>query len=433
MRAAGDTVAPASAPPLRLPPPRWRTTGWRRRLPWRGWAGWLTPLAAATAVAATVALIEVSPLVIGGGAGGARPEAWSRGIPPYYVMLSYANPRLPQNGSALVRNTASGRLLAAVGAPRHGTFTAVTAAANDNNWVLAARVPAATPVYSHTTMTDQGISELRFFQATYQPAAKTVNLSMLPVAAPSPTASLTGLAVSPNGSKLAMSVTTGYRSQIRVVTLATGRAQTWSGTTPGQGRDGRGANWVTGLSWAADNRTLAYDNIFNVRVLDTEAPVTSLKLDSANGIRHGDGGVRVTTTCAAALVNGWPTRYYGNAVLTPESDLIIASGGYRPGKSAVATIPPGLWQTGQLAYPCTTGAWREVRSRLQTVHYGKLTGAVRWVYWASPNGGSLIVRAYFGLGGRGLVGVLRGSSFTPLPQTGLLSTDPAAAISSVAW
>ena len=56
-RAAAGTVAPGSAPPLRLPGEPDTAPGWRRgpRLrTGRNWPRWLTPLAAAAAVVAVV-------------------------------------------------------------------------------------------------------------------------------------------------------------------------------------------------------------------------------------------------------------------------------------------------------------------------------------------------------------------------------------------
>jgi hypothetical protein len=381
---------------------------------------WLAPAAAALAVAVVIVIAQAGSRLTGTQPADSTP-AWAAGVPSYYVTLTYSNPTLGPRGYAMVWGTVSGRRLALVKPPDKGTFTAVTAAAGSHTFVLSARMPAQ-PARRLP-------GELRLFRLDVGQPGGQVRLTSLPVQIQPAGAVLTGLALSPDASKLALAVAVGYQSQVRVVDMATGHTRTWRGTTPAGGVTGFGINWVATVSWAADDRTLAYGNVFNVRLLDTKAPGSKLPLDSPSSPSASQGGLRVALTCGPADRE----RYVGNAKLTAAADLVIAGSGYVTGKSIVATIPRRLWQGGTLSYPCNTKAWRQVANDLRVARYGNLTGGITWVYWSSPDARTLVVVANFGFGGRGLVGVLHGSRFTPLPGTSEIPVAPAPPDVPAAW
>jgi hypothetical protein len=425
-QAAGDTVTTGSAPPLRLPPvtARRRARGRPGRPRGHGWSDWLAPAAAAAAVIAVVAVVEASSPFAATPAAKARAAAWAAGLPRYYVVLPSSNAALGPRGDAQVRATTTGQLLATVKPPSYARFTAVSAAANDRTFVLAARVAR--------TATKSAATQLRLFELKLGRPAAAPRLTPLEVDVGPANATLTGLALSAGATKVAYSLTVGYRAEIRVTSLATGKSRTWSGVTPGASRRGQPwSNWVSGVSWAADGRTLSYVNLYNVRLLDTQAPGRHLKLDSARG-GSSSAGDEAALTCGANLYR-LPRNYYGNAVLTPDSHLIVASGGFGQGGLSIANISPALWRGGALRYPCDASTWKKAGSVLQHVRYGKLNGSAVWVYWAGPGGRSLIVVAYFGLGGRGLVGVLRRGEFTPLPDSSGIPVLPLGIGSPAAW
>ncbi len=138
-RAAADTVAPGSAPPLRLPddPAASPQRGsWPGR---RHWVRALTPLAAAAAVAAAViaslTLTRGVPAPRGGGQSPARPVAL-HGVPRYYVTLT--STAMPSQ--AVIGDTATGAVVTTVKPPRpYRTFDFVSGAAGDRTFVLAAQ------------------------------------------------------------------------------------------------------------------------------------------------------------------------------------------------------------------------------------------------------------------------------------------------------
>jgi sigma-70-like protein len=134
---------------------------------------------------------------------------------------------------------------------------------------------------------------LTFYRLVLDRSGHPGRLTALPI--PPETAVISGLALSPDGSKLAVSLwpargQTG--SKIQVFSLATGAGQEWA--WPGQGAIGQLSLGVSSgsLSWEANNRTLLFqvttryrngNTPGQLRLLDTTAPAGSL-LASSTGI-----------------------------------------------------------------------------------------------------------------------------------------------------
>ena len=287
-RAAAQTVAPGSTPPPPALPARQRLVPAARPRRGPGWPGWMAPLVAAVAVTAAIATSVVvsgalslgharSPSQAGAGRTGTvalhPAPAAPPGIPAYDVALA-PGPDAGQSTRAVVRATATGAVLATVRPPRpYATFTWVTGAADDRTFVLAAQ-PAGQPTAS-------GRVVMKFFALRLDPAAGTAKLTGLPT----PTVSGTwiqaeGLALSPDGGKLAVALSRAARSAIEVFDLAGGPSREWKATLPGGTVVGTTLLGANALSWAADGRTLAFDAYgpagVEVHALDTAAPATSL-------------------------------------------------------------------------------------------------------------------------------------------------------------
>src|SRR5690349_12872949 len=146
-KAAADTVAPGSAPPLKLPEEP-GGFGWLRGAPPRpaGWPGWLAPAAAAAAVVAVVAASLVISSTFHGHQRATTSVTPARaGVPRYCVALRFSRQTqtrccdTPKTWAAVV-NTATGAVLATVAPPKpYVTFAGVSGAGSDRTFVVAAQ------------------------------------------------------------------------------------------------------------------------------------------------------------------------------------------------------------------------------------------------------------------------------------------------------
>jgi hypothetical protein len=393
-RAAADTVPPGGAPPLRLPddPAGGMLRGIAVR---RRWVRALTPLAAAAAVAAAViislALTSGVPTSTGS-AGNPALAAVLSSVPPYYVTLS--EPVVtPQR--AVIRATATGKVLATVTPPRpYRGFTFVTGAADDRTFVLAAQrwwdITSGTG--GPAAQNRDNITQVAFFRLRFDPATRTVQLTRLPDPAGVQAAQLSGIALSPDGTRLAVAV---HSARIAVFTLATGSARywVWPGAGPSSG------TWVGNdkpggepLSWTADGRILAFQfsnesgGVTQVRLIDTiTSPGGSLRAARAAVSFVGHGQVK--------------TGPLNNSIITPDGTKIVTvASRTRGGRYGVVEFSV---RTGQPVIPPPTG---------------NTTSLGPWgVLWADSSGRTVIVEAQSGPSGAPLTGILHGRRFTPLP------------------
>ena len=265
-RAAADTVAPNSVPPLRLPADRLFRA--RSGSLASVWGRWLAPMAAAAAVVAVaVAMVTVGRTVnrapVGsGGVPSARPGPVRMGppissyvasgrVPRYYVSIeSHGNPNFHPS-YAVVRATSTGAALETVVPAAGGTVVAVTAAADDRTFVLD------TQPWDNA---NQAFAPRTFLLLRLSPSGSELSQTRLAVSVPGGQL-MTGFALSPDGRKLAIAVQPDNDkrepdlTEVKVITLATGVTRTWTAN----GTIGFGADDARSLSWADNERTLAFD------------------------------------------------------------------------------------------------------------------------------------------------------------------------------
>jgi hypothetical protein len=407
--AAAQTVAPGSTPPPPPLPARPRRGAAAHLRRGRGWPGWVAPLAAAAAVAAAIAIsVAVSgalslgharrPAHTKAGRLGTvalhRAPAAPAGLPAYDVALA-PGPLAGQSTRAVVRATATGAVLATVRPPRpYGAFTGVTGAVDDRTFVLAAQPEQQPTASGHVLM--------KFFLLRLDPAAGTARLAPLPIPPVSGQwLQGAGIALSPDGGKLAVAVSTGRQSVIDVFDLAGGPAREWTAELPGGtvvGTDLLGAN---ALSWAADGRTLAFDasgpSRVEVHALDTAAPGTSLAAS------------RLVMTFPRWATTG---SVSGRAIITPDGAKIIAMEVPSPRTATEIRVRQ---------FSATDGRPLGI---LATLRYrkGAITG---WpnVLWSNPSGSQLIIsttRLSAAPSKNGNltpeeIGIVSGGRFVPLP------------------
>jgi hypothetical protein len=382
-RAAADTVPPASAPPLRLPPdpagrrfPRvWCRRG---RLLRRRRLAALIPLAAAAAV---IIVLAVAVAVAHGQPGHratARPrhnESLLAQLPPYYVVLQGTG-QLGNATHAQVRATATGKVLASVRPPRPYTvFSQVSAGGGHEFVLLASRwqktVRSGVPHWF--------TSANKLFLLRIDPFTHVPRLNALPIP-PDVFPTMTGFALSQNGLKLAvaqeLSPSRQANPEIQVFNLVTGAVKTW--TWPGGWPVTNGAPGVGQvLSWAADG-TLAFQQrteySAQVRLLNTNGPGGSLRADSRLVLNWaGDAG----------FLGYRRNELLGfNALLTPSGSRIVCA-------TATVTRHPLTVVLSFTEYSARTG--RVVRQLGSWTLHGRFPADGQDVLWTNTSGSTLIV------------------------------------------
>ena len=403
-RAAAETVAPDSVPPLELPTARPRRFGrspWGSRSPHATWSTWtprLAPLAAALAVIAIViTTVTLSPPPHQGGPDlvtgtAARPDVplgppvstyvRSGQVPPYFVTLtpSGASVNLTVSGAAVatIRTSLPG-----------GTVVAVTAAGDDRTFVLAEQ--------------GQDRRAVTFYQVRLGPSGRPSAPTRLPMSVTDGN-TMTGLALSPDGAKLAIAVAPGGGvQQVRLYPIHGGADRTWSATGGTLGE--HFSSWS--LSWPASQRTLA----FNWSAGQTTS-VRLLNLGTAGGSLLAASRLAVTLAKTAELGQ---TLYQcqvmtittdGSAIVCPSSTI-----------TDIAKNGTMTYSTGFPEFSVTTG--RLIRI---TGHWPRKQNDpfVYTMFWSGASGQVLIGMIHSA--GRDWVGVISGNRFTPLNVPSSLGT-----------
>ena len=196
MRELASTVT--AAPPLRLPP-RLRPAPSRRRR----WAAWITPLAAAAAVITlAIALVTLKISPNGPVVPPAKSAPASGGVPAYYAEL-VQEPGNPDNPDQIqVRQTLTGTLIATVSPPAGATFAGITGAADDRTFVVDTQPGALQG--QNSPPNEQSVRPRTWYLLRLSPgSARPASLTPLAIP-PSPAGTaVMGMALSPDGTKLA--------------------------------------------------------------------------------------------------------------------------------------------------------------------------------------------------------------------------------------
>jgi hypothetical protein len=321
------------------------------------------------------------------------------GLPPYYVALASAravDEYAATASVAQVRETATGAVLASVAVPKpYAAFTGVTAAADDRTFVVSAQEAQPKVLGS--------VPGARFFVLRIAPDAAggaRMSLRALPAGSVPAGAGIEDMALSPDGTGLAADVGSLLgTSKLYLFSLATGTSRSWSYRRCAKCADGSGGLGFGGvnadaLSWTADGRYLAFvgpgPQQGAVRVLDTRRPGSDLVANSRPlvGSPAGSG------------------PYWRGALLTPDGRTVVV----------VAEIAidgnPDIRQR-LVKFSSATGKVTQVLDDLRVV------SGYEQVLWSSPDGGVLAV-AY--LRGGNSMGILHGTSYTPIPWSPHIDT-----------
>jgi hypothetical protein len=405
-RIAAAVITADKVPPLRLDESPGSHALARRTRP-----AWVAPLAAAAAVVIVVVgcVAAGSWLTRSGNGQSSNPDALKQGasaasyagLPAYYVAVANAS-------SAVVRATATGATLARI--TTRTPFVGVTGAADDRTFVLDAQRQVMGP-------TVQWPEQPRFYLLRLSASGAEESFTRLAIPALPKGTAVTGLALSPDGSKLAVEVDSERNFQpglleIRVYTLATGAFRTWftNGSTdpvdPG-GFTGSGVDGSQTISWAADSRTLAFDwrnqSYIGVRLLDTTASGDNLIADSRLAV------IELNFKSPGEDPSGYPFPSKDNVSQCVTDGIISLDGsaivcGYTTNMDGRDTT------TGFIRYSTRTGKPTLVLGVSQ--FQGQAGGDIS-LYWVNSTGTILIGGVLTPSGIR--VGVINGETFTPLP------------------
>jgi hypothetical protein len=265
-----DTVQPGQLRPLRIPAPGLR---WRHRL---------LPVAAAAAIIA----VAVSAVLVAGPKLAPASAPDTAAVPRYYLTFTFAaDPqfhKLPVT-EAMIRDTATGKITGTVKIVTNSfpASVAATAAPDGRSFILG------TAEYAPK-------NEYRFFRLPISAGGKPGHLTELPAYPVPVNAFITGIALSPDGTRLAVSSSYGVGGSqdgpaaaevgaVEVINLVTGAVRTWTA-------DMQQGHWYQPgqPSWADGNRMIAFTwqqaksmsndamTMEGVRLLDTEAPGDNL-------------------------------------------------------------------------------------------------------------------------------------------------------------
>jgi len=458
-RAAAGTVAPDSVPPLRLPSDRPFRSGSRSLA--SVWGRWLAPTAAAAAVVAVAVAMVTAGRIVDHPSGGTGPRASSSRpgpvrtgppvssyvasgrVPRYYVSIeSHGNPNFNPS-YAVVRTTATGTALQTMAPPAGQTVAAVTGAADDRTFVLDTQ-----PFVSANSNGNQSSEPRTFLEVRLSPGGDVVSMSRMAVSVPGGQL-MTGFALSPDGSRLAVAVQPDNNkrdpdlTEVKVIMLATGVAQTWTAN----GTIGFGPDDARSLSWADDERTLAFDwegdgpGIHTgVWLLDVATGGGSLLTDSREAVTL----INQATPAAPAPAMSAPAMS-APAMSAPAAPVPAASPATSPtcqedsimtpdGSAVVCGAITAINETARFSSSVPAVSLQR-GAETEFIEYSAATGKVARIlgYWTFGSVGALSVEVLWSnasgsvlIGvipdsGDGRVGVISGNEFTPLPAAALQS------------
>jgi hypothetical protein len=322
-------------------------------------------------------------------------------VPPYFVQVAWdGNQNAVATGPtyADVRATATGAILGKVAASQPGyTVLAVTAAADDRTFVLDEE-----KWISDSDRSQNSAYQTRsFYLLRLGGDGRVASVTRLPMTAGK---LVTGLALSPDGTRLALAVEplTGSdpnRSELRVYTLATGSLRTWVG----DGTIGASEDDTSAISWTDSGQLLlgwAGKGASGSWLLDPARPGTSL-LGSGRWVISSPSSLRQPLYPSAL-------RCDSGTITLDGSGLVCA-----------AVIPVnqrmsghGLRRDAEIAYFKYSVATGKLAGTLAQWSVRNVLGLAGAVLWTNASG-SVVIGAIPD-GGEGRIGVIADGKFSQL-------------------
>ena len=368
---------PASAP-IRLP--RW--PGPRR------WGTWAAPAAAAAIVVAlAVGLVSLrqarsEPAVPGTARSGTSASSAASVVPGYYAALDY--PNRPGPNALGVGKTGAAGLLSTLRAPRGQSFAGVTGAADDRTFVA---VTEAYPVHKNVP---SGAPVAWYLLRVSAADGSSVKISKLSVPGQPTGTQVSGIALSPGGSELAVLFQRGVWSgklgplTLSVYSVSTGKAlRTWTqqanGPLVGYGwYSGQYSNtsitWLSGQRLAFDEGVYSGPGNYVLDPVFTDVKIRTLSLSRPGGSLLADSRVIFASGNSSC----------GTLQLTADGKSVFC--GTSAGR---ADRKSGAYDPRIVEYAVATGKSRLVYRRAGVYNYG-----VANVLWLNASGSSLVGAVY---------------------------------------
>ena len=371
---------------------------------------WLAPIAAAAVV---IALIATAVAIAGMQSPHhhATPSAALDKLPRYYMTMLLP-PHAESNldwASVVVKNTRTGATLLTARPPApYSSFAGVTGAADDRTFVLAAQAPVGPPRDDR--------DNVKLFRAQLNPSKRTLTMTPLPIPVFTAPTHVNGMALSANGSELAVAMETGKYQKMFVVSLYSlaGRVlRSWHS---------RGMNTVSwwyspeSMSWARtgvlainwtfyrlDQPLKSYSGVW---LLNTGSPSGSLVAQSRRVVSERRSGYFPADGVLSAN---------GETIVVPMVKQIIGTRTLQgrkvetfSRKGEIQVVSAATGQPIRTLWPVDLGG--------KDAPTGVVFGEV--VMWTNASGGVIVVEAPLVRGrsdGQEGIGVLSGNRFTPIP------------------
>ena len=343
-----DTVQPGQLRPLRVPAPgrRWHRT--------------LLPVAAVAAVI----VIAVAAVLVAGLKPAPPAATGPAALPRYYLTFNYVADQKVQGldvTEAVIRASATGRITGTVKivTDDNPAPVTVTAAPDDRSFIIGTYEPGPKGTKA------AGNQEYRFFRLPVSAAGKPGHLTEL-LSYPVPTSAFVeGIALSPDGTLLAVSSIYSQDRQngpkggkVEVINLVTGKVRIWTvGTQQGHYYEPGPPSWADGnrmiaFAWLrSESLTNDTMTMAGVRLLDTATPGDNLMdsrvIVSPKAVSGTISSVLITPDGRDVLVAAYrnvPSGANRGAVTAQIAEVPTAgSGPVRVLYTVTTRYPPNTW------------------------------------------------------------------------------------------
>jgi len=342
-------------------------------------------------------------------------------VPEYYVAWMQADtPYL------VIGDTLTGQVRAAVKAPGNVYLTGVYGTADaDSTFIVTGN-------YIHRPVSGTVWYLLRIAPGSRDP----IRWTLLPVPADPGHPSPAGVALSPDGTELAVALP-GSPATLRVYSVATGALlRSWSTTAPGDIRAEKvpPGSWpftAMAVRWSADGQEIGFAwNASGIRVLDASTPdgdlIARSRLLATIGKTYDTLG---SFTCTAA--QGWQLVAGGKGILCAggaDEDRYSCAGAANGKCKFIKQLPIGFFSQFPFGQGGTESELLDGKSGCTNPQ--PVNGA--YLGWANVDG-SVIIGSEV-CDGQSRFGIFRGSRFTALPALPASVPVPAGVlVGTVAW